>query len=198
MVQESSNGPTLGSPFKRSQDDWLYTSAKFSSWKYPILLAPGLFKTFGNHFKNPSNNGTAPLGLKCSWECSKVVKGNWLSFHHLGQAADVPVTVIVVLTRIIQECLVWSGMLGHPTARVKGPVSAPLVQSKLVRGSWGHRADQRRRMQKHSWKKETSQKWDIFKHHNAMPSALLGGWHECGQVWPWWHNTQRLCQRSVS
>lgn len=79
VVQESSQGPTLGSPFRRSQDDWLYTSAKFSSWKNPILLPPGASKTFGNHFKNPSNNGTVPLGLQWSWECSKTVRGELIA-----------------------------------------------------------------------------------------------------------------------
>lgn len=149
VVQESSKGPSLGSPFRRLQDDWLYTFAKFSSWKYPILLAPGVSKTFGNHFKNPSNNGTVPLGLQCSWECSKAVRGDWLSFHHLDQEADVPITAIVVPTESCKSA--WYGH--HPLGRVKGPFSI-LVQSKLVRSSWGHRADPRRRMQKHILEKK--------------------------------------------
>lgn len=177
MVQESSKGPALGSPFMRLKHHCLYTSAKFSSWKYPILLAPivskmaiisktpaimVLFHMGYNSVANVPRLSGGLIVLSSPWP------GGWCScYSHCCSH------------RIIQECLVWSVMLRHPAGKRTLQHSAGSVKACQL---WSHRADPRRRMQN---QKDLEEKKDLRSGTflNITMPCTGGSWHESVQVW---------------
>lgn len=95
---------------------------------------------------------------------------DWLSFvPHLGQAADVPAVgrVVSCTVWILQELLVWAGMLCCPAALGKGHFTAQMVQSRPARGSCS--AGMRRRGEGC-----TATAWHSMEWNNAL--ASLGCW----------------------